>query len=177
MPRPSRVYAGDEAKMQLQAGIDSSNIDFNGVERIDHIPPLWAAKRAGFCKNVSKPLPVLPVLAMSTASQGQVQVACVVAVALWNPRFMACLRWANVVSGICARVRHQLSRFNGYARVFATGERTNCIAAKQVCVCVCASGSSCLHLFSLNFAPCFRSICWHHGGLACMRQNLTFSRF
>ena len=71
-----------------------------------------------------------------TASEGQVQVACVVAVALWNPRFMACLLWVNVVSGICARVRHQLSRFNGYARVFATGERTNCIAAKQGCVCV-----------------------------------------
>ena len=50
---------------------------------------------------------------------------------------MACLLWVNVVSGICARVRHQLSRFNGYARVFATGERTNCIAAKQGCVCVC----------------------------------------
>ena len=48
---------------------------------------------------------------------------------------MACLLWVNVVSGICARVRHQLSRFNGYARVFATGERTNCIAAKQGCVC------------------------------------------
>jgi hypothetical protein len=29
MPRPSRVYAGDEAKMQLQAGMDPSNIDFN----------------------------------------------------------------------------------------------------------------------------------------------------
>ena len=50
---------------------------------------------------------------------------------------MPCLLWVNVVSGICARVRHQLSRFNGYARVFATGERTNCIAAKQGCVCVC----------------------------------------
>jgi hypothetical protein len=49
---------------------------------------------------------------------------------------MPCLLWVNVVSGICARVRHQLSRFNGYARVFATGERTNCIAAKQGCVCV-----------------------------------------
>jgi hypothetical protein len=29
MPRPSRGYAGDEAKMQLQAGMDPSNIDFN----------------------------------------------------------------------------------------------------------------------------------------------------
>ena len=70
-----------------------------------------------------------------TASEGQVQVAC--SSCFGNPRFMACLLWVNVVSGICARVRHQLSRFNGYARVFATGERTNCIAAKQGCVCVC----------------------------------------
>jgi hypothetical protein len=28
MPRFSRVYAGDEAKMQLQAGMARSNIDF-----------------------------------------------------------------------------------------------------------------------------------------------------
>ena len=46
---------------------------------------------------------------------------------------MPCLLWVKVVSGICARVRHQLSRFNGYARVFATGER----AGVCVCVCVC----------------------------------------
>ena len=57
---------------------------------------------------------------------------------------MACLLWVNVVSGICARVRHQLSRFNGYARVFATGERTNCIAAKQGCVCVRVGVHACI---------------------------------
>jgi hypothetical protein len=70
MPRPSRVYAGDEAKMQLQAGMDPSNIDFNWVETIDDIPPK-GGKESWILQNVSKPVPVLPVLAMSPLQKGR----------------------------------------------------------------------------------------------------------
>ena len=103
------MYAGDEAKMQLQAGTRATLISMESRELTVYRPFGWQ-REPDFAKRFQA-----RARGNSTASQGQVQVAC--SRSCFVARFMACQLCVNVVPGMC-----------GVTQPFETHLQANCLA-------------------------------------------------
>ena len=108
-----KVYAGDEAKMQLQAGTRATLISMESRE-LTIYRPFGRQREPDFATRFQASAHA----GNSTASQGQVQVAC--SCSCFVARFMACQLSVNVVSGMCVVSPSHLRHLQ--ANCLATGK-------------------------------------------------------